>query len=158
METKIIRGSLPESITARLFARGAPLEGAWASITFGMRRKNPHGVLAGPTDANGATTVSRDKIESDVRHAIETSPMDYVALDEWDHSIVVYAMGRDFVGRVLDAIEVWGSLGTLETEENFQSLRAYGVKLEKIAGELLTVEANCKPLESADITTVDAYA
>jgi hypothetical protein len=158
METGIIGGFLPESITARVFADGVPLEGAWASITFGMRRKNPHGILAGPTDANGATTVSRDKIERDVRRTIETSPMDYVTLNEWDGSIVVNAMGRELVERVFKAVEVWGSLGTLETEGNFQSLKAYRVNLETIAGALLSVEAHCKPVESADISTVDAPA
>jgi hypothetical protein len=158
MQTKIIEGSLPESITARVFADGAPLEGAWVSITFRMRRKNPHGVLAGPTDVNGATTVLRDKIERDVWRTVETSPMDYVTLNEWDGSIVVNAMGRELVERVFEAVEVWGSLGTLETEGNFQSLKAYRVNLETIAGAFLSVEADCKPVESADISTVDAHA
>jgi hypothetical protein len=128
------------------------------SITLGMRRKNPHGVLAGPTDSDGVTTVSRDKIERDVWRTIETSPMDYMTLDEWNGSIVVYAMGRDLVERVFSAVEVWESLGTLETEENFQSLKDYRARLEQVGGELLSVEADCKPPESADIRTVDTQA
>jgi hypothetical protein len=121
-----------------------------------MTQKNPHGVLAGPTDESGDATLLREFVERNVWRVIQTSPMDYKTLEHWDGSVHVRAMGRALVDSALNAIAVRESLGSLETEENLQSLKEYREALENIAGDYVKVKATCRPHDAAVVTTEDA--
>jgi hypothetical protein len=150
--------SIPDSISIHVASGGAPLRGAWVSVSFGMQHKNPHGVLAGPSDESGEVRVVRETVERNVQRAIETSPMDYVGLDAWDGSIRVQAMGRELVGKIFSAVDVWDDLGSLESEDNLQQLKEYDRQLEQIPGQRITVRATSNPRGSARIATIDAIA
>jgi hypothetical protein len=150
--------ALPRIVKIAIEASGVPLAGAWVHVALGTTRKNPHGMLAGPTNENGEVVVTDRTIEENVNQAVETSPMDYLGLHAWDGSIRVEAMNRDRVAKVIDAVEIWENLGSLQTEDNLRLLRRYAQHLESIAGAELAVRAYCEPTAAADIETVGTQA
>jgi hypothetical protein len=150
--------ALPDLVLVSVTAKAGPVEGAWVIITLGMTRKNPHKILAGPTDPDGQIIIGRDSMEAHIQRAIEDTPMDFVGVHAWDGSIRVEAMGRDRVGRAIEAIDMWEHLGSLGTEENLQSLREFEDLLQSIAGEELSVSASCTPPKAALLEVVGTRA
>jgi hypothetical protein len=145
---------LPEALVITVETGGRPLTKAWVLVRLGTVRRNPHEMLAGPTDDHGRVVVSRLQIEENARRTIEMTPMDYVGLDAWDGSIHVEALNRERVRDAVSAVGVWEDLGSLGSEENLGLLRSYGESLEPLAGAELAVEVSCEPGGAADIETV----
>lgn len=82
--------------------------------------------------------------------------MDYVAPDSWDGTLRVEAMGRKRVRQVFEAIELWGDLGSLRTEENFVLLRQYLETLDSLGGRMIELTASSIPQSAADIEAIAA--
>lgn len=79
--------------------------------------------------------------------------MDYGGLEAWDGLINVEPLTRGSVDDVFEGIRIWDDLGSIETEENLEGLKAFRDNLERLAGAELTVTAGCEPPDAATITT-----
>ena len=146
-----------EAVTVYVELAGTgPLPGAWVILSLGMSRKNRPSMLAGPANSKGRIDISWSYIEDNVWRLIRASPMDYVAPDSWDGTLRVEAMGRKRVRQVFEAIELWGDLGSLRTEENFVLLRQYLETLDSLGGRMIELTASSIPQSAADIEAIAA--
>lgn len=145
--------TLPDILHIVLFADGRSLPGGWVAVHLGTTKKNAHGFLAGPTDVDGRVDVPRHQMEERVQHEVTTSPMDYGGLEAWDGLINLEPLNRGSVDNVFEGIRIWDDLGSIETEENLEGLKAFRDNLDRLAGAELSVTAACEPPDAATITT-----
>ena len=79
--------------------------------------------------------------------------MDYGGLAAWDGLINVEPLTRESASGVFEAVRMWDDLGSIETEENLETLQAFRETLERLSGAELTVLAECEPTNAATVTT-----
>ena len=116
---------LPRRLMIRCVRDGQPMRGCWVSVRLGMRHKNPHVLLFGPSDDDGQLSVLCDELIAQAEEEIRLAPMDFLHLDEFDGNIAVTPLDAKRI-RVLAVAspERWPNLPNSQTtaEAGFPSV------------------------------------
>jgi len=98
----------PELIRIRILADGRPLAGALASVHVPMKVKNGFTFIAGPTDAEGRCTVTREQLLTQARADREFFIMDYADAESQNGGyLMVTPMTRGDIAPALSAFETY---------------------------------------------------
>lgn len=101
---------LPRRLMIRCVRDGQPMRGCWVSVRLGMRHKNPHVLLFGPSDDDGQLSVLCDELIAQAEEEIRLAPMDFLHLDEFDGNIAVTPLDAKRIQAALDAHATWSSV------------------------------------------------